>query len=205
MAQTLRIASKAAQIASTTPVSTLRHFPPREAIFNPTQTSTSTSFSPEIWAALQNPPASALSAFAHRIGLAKIISDPEEILQACTHPSYPPFYAAHSPAFSSSTPSASSSAASEAIRSNANLSTLGNSLLGLFATEFLHATYPHLPTRVLKAAVSAYVGPATCASVAKEMGVAPLLRWNRPVRFSSISSSSWCSYSLCVATGCNCL
>ncbi|KAL5537041.1 MRPL3 [Sanghuangporus sanghuang] len=181
MAQTLRIATKAAQIAST-PASTLRHFPPKEAIFNPAQPKA--SFSPEVWTALQKPPASALSAFAHRIGLAKIISDPEEILLACTHPSYPPFYAAHNPA-ASSTSSSASGQAERLIKSNANLSTLGNSLLGLFATEFLHASYPHLPTRVLKAAVSAYVGPSTCASVAKEMGAAPLLRWNRPDAIAS--------------------
>jgi len=62
---------------------------------------------------------------------------------------------------------------------NTNLAVLGNSLLGLFATEFVHASYPHLPTRVVKAAVSAYVGPTTCADVAKEMGAAPLLRWYR--------------------------
>jgi large subunit ribosomal protein L44 len=45
----------------------------------------------------------------------------------------------------------------------------------------VHASFPHLPTRVLKAAVSAYVGPLTCAAVAKEMGAVPLLRWNRTV------------------------
>ncbi|TFY73580.1 hypothetical protein EWM64_g10432, partial [Hericium alpestre] len=56
---------------------------------------------------------------------------------------------------------------------------LGNSLLGLFAAEHLNTSYPHLPTRALKAAVSAYVGPMTCASVAREMGAAPLLRWHR--------------------------
>ena len=67
------------------------------------------------------------------------------------------------------------------MRSNANLAALGNSLLGLFASEFIHSSYPHLPTRVLKAAVSAYVGPLTCSNVAREMGVPQLLRWNRPV------------------------
>ncbi|KAG6381624.1 hypothetical protein JVT61DRAFT_223 [Boletus reticuloceps] len=51
--------------------------------------------------------------------------------------------------------------------------------MGLFASEYLHASYPHLPTRVLKAAVSAHVGPLTCASVAQEMGATPLLRWHR--------------------------
>ena len=58
---------------------------------------------------------------------------------------------------------------------------MGNALLGLFAAEFVNASYPHLPTRVMKAAVSAYVGPNTCAGVAKEVGAAPLLRWHRTV------------------------
>jgi len=53
--------------------------------------------------------------------------------------------------------------------------------MGLFTTEHLHASYPHLPTRVLKAAVSAHVGPLTCANVAQEMGAIPLLRWHRQV------------------------
>lgn len=165
MAQALRIASKAAQIAST-PASSLRQFPPKDAIFNAAQP---THFSPEAWAALQKPPVSALTAFANRIGLSRVVQDPEDILRACTHESYPAFYAAHNPG-------------SQPPQSNANLSTVGNSLLGLFATEFLHSSYPHLPTRALKAAVSAYVGPLTCATVAKEMGATPLLRWNRPVR-----------------------
>ncbi|EJD07413.1 ribonuclease III [Fomitiporia mediterranea MF3/22] len=171
MAQTtLRIAKRAAQIAST-PASSLRQFPPKEAIFNATQPTTVNTFSPEVWANLQKPPVSTLSAFVHRIGLSKIVHDPDEILHACTHSSYPAFYAAHNPT-------------ERPLRSNMNLSTLGNSLLGMFATEYLHASYPHLPTRVMKAAVSAYVGPGTCASVAKEMGATPLLRWNRPVHNS---------------------
>ncbi|KAH8116278.1 ribonuclease III [Phellopilus nigrolimitatus] len=164
MAQAVKsLASRAAQIAST-PASSLRQFPPKEAIFNATQP---VHFSPEVWANLQKPPASALAAFAHRIGLAKVVHNSDEILQACTHSSYPSFYATHNPGEAT-------------LHSNANLSTTGNSLLGLFATEYLHAAYPHLPTRVLKAAVSAYVGPLTCATIAKEMGATPLLRWNRP-------------------------
>lgn len=54
--------------------------------------------------------------------------------------------------------------------------------MGLFASEYLHASYPYLPTRVLKAAVTAHVGPLTCASVAQEMGATSLLRWHRTVR-----------------------
>lgn len=169
MAQALKVASRAAQIAST-PASTLRAFPPKEAIFS--AVAQNVKFSPEIWSNLQKPPSSTLSAFVHRIGLQSVIKNEDEILQACTHQSFPSFYAAHRPE-------------EAAVRSNANLATLGNSLMGLFATEYLHAAYPHLPTRVLKAAVSAYVGPATCASVAREMGATPLLRWNQPVRVFS--------------------
>ncbi|KAG9091886.1 hypothetical protein FS749_016158 [Ceratobasidium sp. UAMH 11750] len=51
--------------------------------------------------------------------------------------------------------------------------------MGLFATEWLAATYPHLPTVVLKAAVSAYVGPASASAVAREWGAVPLVRWQR--------------------------
>jgi dsRNA-specific ribonuclease len=47
----------------------------------------------------------------------------------------------------------------------------------------LNASYPHLPTRVLKAATNAYVGHQTCANVALEIGVGPLIRWHRKVRF----------------------
>ena len=168
MAQAVKsVASKAAQIASA-PASVLRQFPPKDAVFN---ASAPTYFSPEIWANLQRPPPSALSAFAHRIGLANVLKNDTELLQVCTHSTYPKFYSLHNP---SAAP----------LKSNANLSTLGNSLLGLLATEYIHASYPHLPTRVVKAAVSAYVGPLTCATVAKEMGAAPLLRWNRPVSSS---------------------
>jgi large subunit ribosomal protein L44 len=59
----------------------------------------------------------------------------------------------------------------EIIESNALLASLGNSLLGLFASEHLSTLYPNLPTRALKAAVSAFVGPPACFSVARELGV----------------------------------
>lgn len=122
------------------------------------------------WAEAQLPPPSSLSAFAHRIGLASILDKPELIQQACTHPSFTTLYAHHNP----STPP---------LPTNSQLETIGNSLLGLFATEHISAAFPYLPTRVLKAAVTAHVGPMTCASVAQEMGATPLLRWRRTVRF----------------------
>jgi large subunit ribosomal protein L44 len=66
------------------------------------------------------------------------------------------------------------------------LASMGSSLLGLFATEHLNSSYPHLPTRVLKAATNAYVGHQTCANVAQEIGAATLVRWQRKVRLHLI-------------------
>lgn len=56
--------------------------------------------------------------------------------------------------------------------SNDLLAALGNSLLGLYASEHLATTYPNLPTRALKAALTAYVGPTALASVGRELGLA---------------------------------
>ncbi|KAH9962658.1 hypothetical protein BC827DRAFT_1266906 [Russula dissimulans] len=142
------------------PLSSLRGFPPKEAL-----ATSSSTFSPETWTVLQPPPPSALSALGHRIGFGSVLQVPE-LEQACTHPSILPLFAKRHP--NQKLPPA-----------NGNLSNLGNSLLGLFASEFVATSYPHLPTRVVKAAVSAYVGPNTCANVAKEVGAAPLLRWHR--------------------------
>jgi large subunit ribosomal protein L44 len=127
-------------------------------------------FDAEAWAQVQPAPPSALSAFANRVGLGKALgTTPEKVLAACTHPSFVPLWQKLHPK------------ETKVPETNANLASLGNSLLGMFASEYLHTAYPHLPTRVLKAAVSAYVGPTTCASIAKEMGAAQLLRWNRAV------------------------
>lgn len=142
----------------------LKHFPPKEA----TARRTGKTFDPETWAALQPPPPSALVAFANRIGLGSILTSPVAIQRTCTHKSFLDLHAKYYPR-------------SAAPPCNANLAAIGNALMGLFASEHLHTSYPHLPTRVLKAAVSAHVGPLTCASVAQEMGAAPLLRWHRQV------------------------
>jgi hypothetical protein len=166
------LAKKASQIASTS-ASVVRKFPPREAVFSP---SAHTNFLPETWANLQRASEASVSAFVHRIGLSRVLTDLDEVRLACTHSSYPPFYAMHNPK-------------EPPIRSNANLASLGNSLLGLFASEYVHSSYPHLPTRVMKAAVSAYVGPLSSSNIAREMGAQPLLRWNRPVRV--FASRAW--------------
>ncbi|CAL1714696.1 unnamed protein product [Somion occarium] len=164
-----RLASTAAKLASVS-VSTLKQFPPKEAVV-PKAPKTSPSKQPhffhaETWASLQPPAPAALTAFAHRIGLASIIPSPDIIQQACTHPSILTLHEQFRP--SETKPAV-----------NGNLETLGNSLLGLFATEYVNSSYPHLPTRVMKAAVSAYVGPTTCANIAREMGASPLVRWHR--------------------------
>lgn len=170
-------ASRIARRFASTTAKQLDHLPPKSIAtahlkaFPPPEARSDPFFDPHAWAALQPAPPSALSAFAHRIGLGAVLSEhPNRLLAACTHPSFLPLWSKHRP----KTPLP---------ESNGNLETLGNALLGMFAAEWLHARYPHLPTRVLKAAVSAYVGPMSCASVAKEMGAVPLLRWNRTVRW----------------------
>ncbi|WVF70596.1 hypothetical protein IAT40_005388 [Kwoniella sp. CBS 6097] len=55
--------------------------------------------------------------------------------------------------------------------SNELLATLGNSLLGMFASEHLSTLYPLLPTNALQSAITAYVGPESLSSVARELGV----------------------------------
>ncbi|KAF8536040.1 ribonuclease III domain-containing protein [Trichophaea hybrida] len=54
---------------------------------------------------------------------------------------------------------------------NQNLTTLGNTLTGYYAAEYLMVTYPRLPTEVLYAAVSAYVGNKALASLGREWGI----------------------------------
>ena len=54
---------------------------------------------------------------------------------------------------------------------NASLSVLGSDLLGLHTCESILCRYPRLPTAVVFAAMSAYVGPKTLAAVTHEWGV----------------------------------
>lgn len=166
-----RLALKVKNAAKVAAVSTvhLPKFPPPEALRPRNLELPTAPFEPETWADAQSPPPSALSAFAHRIGLASVLTSTELIQQACTHSSFVSLHQHHFPDLPKPA-------------TNAQLATIGNSLMGLFATEHINATYPYLPTRVLKAAVTAHVGPMSCASVAQEMGAAPLLRWRRTVR-----------------------
>lgn len=182
-----RLASTAAKLAHVS-VSHLKMLPPKEVLSSSRSSQQSTSgskphfFNAETWAALQPPNPATLTAFAHRIGLGNILTSPPVIQQACTHPSFLILHEKHYP--DRPLPNA-----------NNNLAILGNSLLGLFASEYVNATYPYLPTRVMKAAVSAYVGPTTCATIAKEMGATPLLRWNRMVSPFNVSCN-YVSYAL---------
>lgn len=132
------------------------------------------------WGSLQTPSPAALSALAARLAFNPSSSTPsssktssssstELLEQALTHPSCLSLYSKHYP--TAPLPS-----------TNQSLSTVGNGLLGLFTSEWVHATYPHLPNRVAKAAVSAYVGPRTLADVTKEWGASSLLRWSQIVR-----------------------
>ncbi|KAI0322816.1 ribonuclease III domain-containing protein [Amylostereum chailletii] len=155
----VRRASRVAHV----PLSSLPSFPPKDALAT---SSNHAAFDSTSWSSTLRPPPQAFSALAHRIGLGNSVPI-SDLQQACTHSSVLPLHALHA---KRGTP---------APASNDNLAAMGNSLLGLFAAEHISASYPHLPTRVLKAAVSAYVGPLTCATVAKEMGAAPLLRWHR--------------------------
>lgn len=170
-----RFIASAARLPSVT-TSHLPSFPPQQSLFEKTDVP-KPAFDADAWAAAQPPPPSALVAFAHRLGLASVLSSPDLIEQACTHPSFIPLHRQFHP---------------DAPRpaTNAQLAPLGNSIMGMFAAEFVHAAYPYLPTRVWKAAVTAYVGNTTCTSVAQEMGVTPLVRWHRTVRPSTPTPST---------------
>ncbi|ADV21257.1 hypothetical protein CNC05030 [Cryptococcus gattii WM276] len=103
------------------------------------------------------PPPTALSALASRLALPPSAPLHAALLACLTHPSYR---------------SQQLDSAELAAQTNELLATLGNSLLGLFASEHLSAVYPYLPTKPLQHAVTAYVGPASCLSVARSLGVA---------------------------------
>ncbi|KAH7341977.1 ribonuclease III domain-containing protein [Rhizoctonia solani] len=163
-ATTPKAATKPPSLVSTRP------FPPPEGL---SSNSVSATFDAKLWASLQPPPASALSALAARLRL-PVDSDASSghvitlplLAQTVTHPS---FVALHQQYYPHETPPAH----------NGLLAALGNQLMGLFAMEWVVTTYPHLPTNVAKAAVTAYVGPMTSAMLAKEWGAISLMRWMR--------------------------
>ncbi|OJT01883.1 54S ribosomal protein L3, mitochondrial [Trametes pubescens] len=163
-----KVANTAAKLAHVSSQH-LKALPPKHSLGQGTSRPANAApavFDAHSWASAQPPPRSTLAAFAHRIGLATVVPSTDVIEQACTHPSFIQLHTQQHPDRPLPT-------------TNASLATLGNSLLGLFATEYVNSSFPHLPTRVMKAAVSAHVGPTTCANLAREIGVTPILRWQR--------------------------
>ncbi|KIY53000.1 hypothetical protein FISHEDRAFT_34441 [Fistulina hepatica ATCC 64428] len=169
-------------------IAEIADFPPKSAVFLAKKIP-GAGFDAELWAAAQPPPSTALVAFAHRIGLASVLlpelgTDTDLVLQTLTHRSFLPLYLRLYPPGQRVSKETGSLKHNSLPLTNAQLEQIGNSLLGMFATEYLMATYPYLPTRVLKAAVTAYVGPQSCASIAKEIGASNLVRWWREARRS---------------------
>ncbi|KAJ7583147.1 hypothetical protein C8J56DRAFT_953182 [Mycena floridula] len=171
----------ASQLASAS-TSHIKQFPPKvlvagsgkasDAKGKPSAQGKPETLDAETWAELQPAPSSALSAFAHRVGLGGVLGeDGKTLLQLFTHPSFLPFHQTHLPHL-------------PVPLSNGHWETLGNGLMGMFAAEHIHVTHPFLPTRVFKAAVTAHVGGLACASVAREMGAGGggMVRWRRGPR-----------------------
>ncbi|KAK8865897.1 hypothetical protein IAR55_001045 [Kwoniella newhampshirensis] len=115
------------------------------------------------------PPPTALSALLSRLSLPPSTTLHSALVACLTHPSYISDL--------EDTPSSSS----ETTENNELLSTLGNSLLGLFASEHLSTLYPLLPTFALQNAITAFVGPAALLSVARELGVSAQGGGNSPL------------------------
>lgn len=157
-------------------------FPPPELKNVALKTPGALKLSADDWGSLQAPSPASLAALAARLSFhpstsaasssvtssATTVKASDLLEQALTHPSCLSLYSKHYP--NAPLPS-----------TNQSLSAVGNGLLGLFAAEWVHASYPHLPNRAAKAAVSAYVGPRTLADVAKEWGALSVLRWSQTV------------------------
>ncbi|KAK4330871.1 60S ribosomal protein L3 [Rhodotorula toruloides] len=142
------------------------------------------------------PPESALTAFANRIAIPdpktgeplSLASDLAIVEQALIHESFWDGVRALQdviPLSSDKNPTrrytnfhdirlSDSPTTSEVFAHNGSLAALGNSLLGTFATELVLESFPNLPTRAAKAAVTLYVGPKSLAGVAGHLwGVGP--------------------------------
>jgi len=121
---------------------------------------------------------------------------------AClTHPSYSAAVARDAAPAPDAEAGADATTAASAPENNELLGALGNSLLGLFASEELAVRYPNLPSSALQSAVTAFVGPNALSAVARELGLsvaaptrktpaptnAPTaipIRWKRTNRYS---------------------
>ena len=113
---------------------------------------------------------SALSALLSRLSLPSSTALHPALLACLTHPSFAQASSSADPSSSTSSSSSSEPPTSDT-ETNELLASLGNSLLGLFASEHLAQQYPLLPTEALKLAVTSFVGPKACFSVARELGL----------------------------------
>lgn len=143
---------------------------------------------PDLWTALREQQSSAVAALGARFQLLSHSLNDEDyarrmalVRTACTHPSVVQAQEAVAELPLARDELEEIASLREPIAHNAQLATLGNALLGLVASEHFHLKYPHLPTRVLKAFVSAYVGPSTLADVGSDLGVLAqgVQRWDR--------------------------
>lgn len=143
---------------------------------------------PALWASMKTQMPSAIATLGARFHLISPQITDEEYARrsallrvACTHPSVLSVQQTASSLPMSLQERQQVRELQENIQHNAQLSTIGNSLLGLLTSEYFHLKYPHLPTRVLKAFVSAYAGPSTLADVGAELGVLAqgVQRWDR--------------------------
>lgn len=127
-------------------------------------TSTDPLYAPDYPAHLPIP-SSALAALCARLGLPSTPALHDALVVALTDVSYDP---AKLPP---SVQGAATTTTTERGQDNTLLAALGNSLLGLYASEQLATMYPNLPTRALKALVSLHVGPNACFDVARGLGL----------------------------------
>lgn len=143
---------------------------------------------PKIWASLRAQVPSAIAAvgarfhlFPSSLGTEDRARREELVRAACTHPSVLDVQGTAANLPLSVEARQQVPELHESMAHNAELATLGNALLGLIASEHFHLKYPHLPTRVLKAFVSAYVGPSTLADVGADLGILAqgVQRWDR--------------------------
>lgn len=122
----------------------------------PRQASTSKVDQDELAEKRARPPKSSLAVLLSRLSL-DYRQELEETLVIClTHYSFK---------------GSKNAKGSKNVKHNESLASLGNHLLGLFTAEHLSRKFPLMPTEVLKGAVTAYVGPLACRSIARELGV----------------------------------
>ncbi|KAG0243805.1 hypothetical protein BGW41_001317 [Actinomortierella wolfii] len=99
-------------------------------------------------------PLPAVVAFAHRLGL-NTLKDQSLLMRIVTHPSYE----------------------RPGVLTNECLDVLGGKALNMYVSEYLHAKYPKMPTKMLKEAVTIYTWNNTLSLMAKEFGVQDVARW----------------------------